>query len=66
MSKAYKTIKHNCTNEGLLLKDSDIEKLYDLTLAIFEVLQDRYDVHAPEHLNLLYEAEGIILLFYSI
>lgn len=35
----------------------ELAKLYDLTLAVFENLQDRYDVHAPGHFPSLYAAE---------
>ena len=34
-----------------------LEKLYDLTLAVFENLQDRYDVRAPLHFHSLYDGK---------
>ena len=34
-----------------------LEKLYDLTLAVFENLQDRYDVRAPQHFHSLYDGK---------
>lgn len=35
----------------------ELARLYDLTLAVFENLQDRYDVRAPGHFSSLYAAE---------
>ena len=36
------------------IEDSDLAGLYDLTLTVFENLQERYDVHCPGHFPSLY------------
>jgi hypothetical protein len=43
--------------EHLYLWDVGQPNLYDLTLAVFENLQDRYAVRAPGHFHLLYDGK---------
>lgn len=48
--------------EGRMLERSPVSdpylaRLYDLTLTVFEELQNRYDVHAPCHFDKLFGAE---------
>lgn len=37
-----------------------LAQLYDLTLAVFEALQKRYDVRCPGHFDKLYETVGLV------